>query len=151
MTTIACDREIMVADSKVVMGSDLHYRSNKKIVRVKDKIVGAAGLDYYIGQFLQMMRFGELTRFTIRDCDVGVDDLDFIGIVLDESGIWIADSTLSIERINEPFYAIGSGGVAARAAMMVGADPKTAVKIAAKLDSSTGLPLVTLRLKRKTG
>lgn len=152
MTTIAANLEYMAADTKVTMGSNDIYHTRKKIQRIKVKgktmIAGAAGLDFYIQQFFLFLKQGGEPKMQRRDIDEHTEDLNFEGLVLCSEGILLYDDTLTAAKIEEPFYAIGSGGQAARAAMTMGADPKQAIKIASKIDSATGLPIVTLKLSK---
>jgi hypothetical protein len=61
--------------------------------------------------------------------------------------IFHASSTVkSWLKIDEPFYAIGSGMHLALAAMATGKSPQEAVKIAAKYDKGTGLGVKTYKL-----
>jgi ATP-dependent protease HslVU (ClpYQ) peptidase subunit len=55
-------------------------------------------------------------------------------------------SVLPVPR-GAKFWAIGSGAPYALAAMYAGASATEAVKIAAKIDTSTGLPVKTLKVK----
>jgi hypothetical protein len=50
--------------------------------------------------------------------------------------------------VNAEFFAVGSGGKAARAAMKLGLDPIKAVELACEVDDFySGLPIQVLRLK----
>jgi hypothetical protein len=51
------------------------------------------------------------------------------------------------ERIEAEFWAIGSGSKAARAALLLGADPTRAVEVACEIDNIfCGLPIQILKL-----
>ena len=47
------------------------------------------------------------------------------------------------EKVNDPFYAIGSGGMAALEAMRSGFTPEEAVRRAISHDENTGSPIQT--------
>lgn len=131
MTTIACNRKMMVAD---MQSDDAGTKCPAhKIFRVKGAIIGIAG-EY--GQ-------GLLFRDWYKDRRKKKPELteDFSALVLTRQGIEKWENTLVSQPIDLPFYAIGTGGHLALAAMECGRDPKQAVKIACKYDTHSGLPL----------
>lgn len=137
----------MAADSRVNLG-DSSY-TTQKIWRIGDAVVGAAGASYYVMQFLEMIRDGEMRQFVRLPEDQDSETLEFEGMVLREEGIYVVDVTLTTDLIKDKYYAIGSGAGPARAAMMMKASPTTAVKVAAQIDRGTGLPIKSIRLRRK--
>ena len=147
MTTIAANLEMMVADSKCTLeNAGISYPATK-IVRAKDCIVGACGDNGDCSRFLEWAQGGwkQKPKFTHN-----VDDEDdaIIGLVLKRDGIYIfCPSYPAPEKIDAEFFAIGSGGTAARAAMLLGADPVKAVEISCQVDEYSGLPLQILKLK----
>lgn len=66
------------------------------------------------------------------------DDLDIEGIEIRQDGIWVFEGILTGAKIKNEFYAIGSGGQYAIAAMHLGLSPKDAVALAAQYDPATG-------------
>ena len=60
------------------------------------------------------------------------------GLLMRADGLFLLDSDCVEHKIERGFHAIGSGTHAALAAMMMGADPKRAVEIAAQIDTGTG-------------
>lgn len=129
MTTIAADSRagVMCADS--IWSDGTEKASFKKVFRVRRALVGLAGT------------ITEIERW-VADYKAGVDiagrKYDIQAIRLTTAGIDRWSSGDDWFHIAEPQYAIGSGGLAARAAMMAGADCKRAVQIATQIDASSG-------------
>lgn len=118
-----------------------------KARRIKGDLVGIAGSLSSGIAFWDWYKAG-------ADKESGdIPDPDLVALLLDSRGrLWCYESSLHKIRIEEPFYAIGSGHQAALAAMHRGATPAEAVRIAAKYDVNTGGRVRTLRLiptKRK--
>jgi ATP-dependent protease HslVU (ClpYQ) peptidase subunit len=137
MTTIAADA------TERVMACDAFWFSSdecglvKKVFRVRGALVGAAG------DLREIVRWLEAYRKK-RDLP---DDLSITVLRLSADGLhtWTAaDGWLPVD---EPRYAIGSGGKCARGAMAAGASCREAVRIAATIDAGTGGPVRTYRLK----
>lgn len=129
----------MAGDQKVT-DEDTHFR-NKKIFRVGDAIVGAAGEAAAISRFLEWLHDGqeyEPPKFK-KDTELDV-------LVLTPAGLFTYGWDCRAEEILDPFYAIGTGKQAALAAMHLGATPEQAVEIACKVDNATGGPIDVLEL-----
>lgn len=60
--------------------------------------------------------------------------------------IWYYDGSTFPDKLENEFYAIGSGGAYALAAMACGRSAVRAVKIAARFDSSTSEPVESISL-----
>ena len=141
MTTIAVRDGVMACDSMVTVsskhgGTRAFYHWAPKVVRVENELIGGAGdsdgmalwVDWYIeGQYLN----DELWQlFSEHDFDI---------VVLHEDGaLESSDQGGVIERIHEPFYAIGSGSKAALGAMHRDATAEEAINIAKLIDPNTG-------------
>jgi hypothetical protein len=67
---------------------------------------------------------------------------------IDGRAIWLFDESVHPYPLNDPFAAIGSGAMAALAAMHLGSNPRQAVKVAAKVDPSTGGSVHWMGVKR---
>lgn len=119
--------------------------STDKIFKIGDSIVGVAGEVALTCAFLSWFR---------RECPagemMGVDDEEagFGALVLNSRGLFYYSNCCDPDRIHDPFYAIGSGGNAAIAAMMCGKSPHDAVRIASKIDPSTGGAIKVLALEQ---
>lgn len=130
----------MAGDRKVT-DDDTHFPS-KKIFRVGDAIVGAAGTGSATSKFLKWLRNGNLDNKPKFDKD---DEL--AALVLTPAGLFAYDISLEPEEVDAPFYAVGSGKQSALAAMHLGCDPKKAVEVACLVDTSTGGPVDVIKLK----
>ena len=123
MTTIACNHEMMAADSQVTDGNI--KEKCIKIFKVNGDIIGIAG-SYSEGlAFVRWWSDKEKEKPSFSETEA---------IVLKPDG--------TIERWDGAFYpmavkgfqAIGSGSNFALGAMEMGADPKKAVQVACKYD-----------------
>ena len=141
MTTIASTRSAMAGDSMVFVDSKGIWYPAKKIRRVTGGIVGAAGdagdctrlLDWAETGFNEKKRPKFLTE---------PDDEDAaILLLLNAEGIhMMATSDPYPELIAKDFYAIGSGGKAAHAALYSGKTLDEAMDIAHAIDPYTRPP-----------
>lgn len=151
MTTIAVDlkaREI-AADSQDTDESGQKYHC-QKLYKVNGHIIATAGGSYagllFIAWFDQWEDEPEWEdRPDLVDLDL---EEDFECLVIRPNGSCYTVNRLFVpyEQTHETQIAIGSGGKAARAAMMAGCTPTQAVEIAKKIDTYTGGEVVTMRL-----
>jgi hypothetical protein len=147
MTTIACDREQMVSDSRVTTPGGPSYPA-VKIIRVKDRIIGACGHNGDCTRFLEWAKKefkGTEPKWILPASDESAVE----GIVLDKDGIYLWNSgDPEPERLlNVEQFAVGSGGCAARVAMILGKSVTEAVELACRVDDNSGMPLQVLKLK----
>lgn len=154
-TVIACRPSLsMVADSRISHG-DGKFTSRKKIAKSGMYVAGVAG-EYssaltYLKKFLGAVKDGDGHSVPAMPVMKGAFEL----LVLSEFGLWIYGDDGSPIEVEEKFYAIGTGAVAATACMrtqeeMVGAyDLHLAMRIACDLDQGSGMPMVELGLRGK--
>lgn len=145
MTTIAYKDGVMAADRQVSNELYLQKSHSVKIQDIDGMLVGTCG--NCIGGNMFMAWF----RDEVNDdeaIDLFESDADYEAIVVDEEGIWIYDHLLNREKIDMPYYAVGSGSKVAMALMEAGHDAETAVRIAMNHDLYSGGKLDLL--KRKT-
>lgn len=139
MTTVAANRTSMAADSQAT-GGDGSKMGCVKLHRVRSLIVG------FCGGLADGLRFVD----ALKDPDgleyIDLDD-DFAALILSSCGLWYYENSLHPIKVIDKFIAIGSGAGPAMGAMHMGADPRTAVKIAAKYDSYTGGRIRALEVK----
>jgi ATP-dependent protease HslVU (ClpYQ) peptidase subunit len=148
MTTIAANLEMMVADSKVTVEHKGMTYPATKMVRAGGRIVGASGHGGDCTRFLDWARKDFKGAAPKWHEPQGSED-SVLGLVLDSDGIYIySPGDPEPEKVNAEFFAVGSGGKAARAAMKLGLDPVKAVELACEVDDFySGLPIQVLRLK----
>lgn len=149
MTTVAVNLEegIMVSDSKVSLDHKGVDYPAVKIIKRAGMLIGASG---HAGDCTRFMKWAA-GKFQDKEPkwaeDEGTED-SVMGIVLKDDGIYVwSQGDPEPERVEAPFYAIGSGGKAARAAMFMGASVEQAVEVACKVDPYSALPLQILKLK----
>lgn len=140
----------MASDSQVTLaGFDLTYPA-KKIFRGRACIIGAAGDGENCSLLMEWAKngFKASSRPKFRRKQGSKDDTDAVALVLQKDGIYIlTDGDSELEKIEADYFAIGSGGEAARVAMMLGEDPEKAVELACQVDMNSGPPIQVLRLK----
>lgn len=139
----------MAADSKMNVGKGEFSYPADKIIRVGDMIVGAAGDggDAYRFREWAKTNFSETMR--PKWSEKPDSDGAIVGIILKPSGIHIMlQGDPSPELVNADYFAIGSGGSAARVAMKLGKTPAEAVALAAEVDENTGPPVTCLALEK---
>jgi hypothetical protein len=112
-----------------------------KIERIGGALVGCAGDVSAIFRFLAWYRNpgSERPEFT--------NDDSFTAAVLDNKGIHVYFNSTYPSRVRDSFFAFGSGGMAAKAAMLCGLTPPEAVAIAIKCDKHSGGPVRQFSLK----
>lgn len=134
MTTVACDGKSMASDTLVDDGGTRARCT--KIYKVNGDLIGFAGALGSGLAFIDWYKTRTESPPTLSDTNI---------IILKASGkIELWDESEYPMTFSNKFYAIGSGADAALAAMHCGKSPTEAVKIACKVDMSTGLPVKTL-------
>lgn len=138
MSTIAYRDGVMAADTLGVNGANL-TRETRKLHRLDDAIVGFTG-NYVDGlTFVDWWRVGHdmdsLPKFIVyRDGDAP----DFVALVLNADGLNLWTEHFQSSPVPDEFFTIGSGAMAARAAMVMGASAERAVEVAMLVDLHTG-------------
>lgn len=129
------NKEVMAADSQVTSGNRKSH--TLKIYKVDGDIIG------FCGGLEDGLLFVDWYK---HKGDKPSMEEDFGALVLCKDGTMFEyGSKLVKSEIKEPFASIGSGSDIAIGAMEMGADPKQAVKIAAKWDAYTKAPVKLLR------
>lgn len=136
MTTIAADLQSgsMASDSQWSDGAE--KGTTRKVYRIKGELIGFAGDIKTITQAVSWFRKGKAGPAPRGD----ISALILNGRLT----TWAPDD--GFMDVGSQF-AIGTGGAAARAAMMAGVDVRKAVSIACKIDAQSGGPVRTYRLK----
>ena len=143
MTTIAYDSKTgeIAADSQETGGNGEKYNC-QKLYRIGDAIVATAGGTYAGMKLIEFMdeydgepEWGEAPDLTNLDLD---EDFECLVIRGDGTCYMINRLFAPADQSGNRFITLGSGGKAARGAMMAGASPKEAVEIAKKIDTYTG-------------
>jgi hypothetical protein len=143
MTTIAYRDGILAADSRLTVdhGSGARKHTCKKLFRKRvtegkksfDVIIATAGESSPGMVFVDWYGSGK----PVPELFLHLGG-DFLCLVLRPDGLYEYDVYCRGEQIEEEFYAVGSGSMAALAAMHCGKSAVEAVRIAARIDSYTG-------------
>lgn len=140
MTTIAYRDGVLAADSLVTLGSTKVHGSYQKIRRIGDYLIGTAGSVADCQAFVVWLKEGDDTLPPPKG--------EYGALVVGPQGKVreIENGSVLPSPRGAKFFALGSGGPFALAAMYAGATAAEAVKIAAKIDTNTGLPVKTLKI-----
>lgn len=150
MTTIAICKGVMASDSQITTESEAGgsrkfncvklypvttKRGGRAIIAVSgETFAGLVFVDWYISG----KRKGS-ERLLLGEAD-------FSALVLRADGLFEYDKWCRGEKIEEKFYAIGSGAKAALGAMHAGCNAELAVEIACAIDTYSRLPVVVMNL-----
>lgn len=145
MTTIVASKKHrqMAADRKATDASASMRYSTRKLRVVGSSIVGCGGDSTSIAVFIRWLEAGGKHD----DKPKLAKDAQLSALVLNANGLFIFDHDCEPDQIEQDFYAIGTGAQAGMAAMYLGADPKKAVQIAARVDVMTEGPFDVLTLR----
>lgn len=148
MTTVAYRDGVIAVDTLGVSNSGM-IRETKKLHRIHGAIIGLSGVYDDCLTFVDWWERGHdmaaLPQFILYR---GAEDApDFHAIVLDAAGVYLWTEHFQPSPIHEPFFSLGSGAMAARAAMHMGASAERAVEVAMKVDLHTGGRVESERLK----
>lgn len=140
MTTIAADpvSGIMATDSNVTDGAQKW--SEVKVERIGDTLYGTCGDAVDGDKFYAWIRNGAKGR------KPKLDETEFNALALNDQGLFWFDNKLHPIRHHTAF-AIGSGTLAVRAALLMGADLERAVAVACEVDHGSALPVQVHKLK----
>lgn len=157
MTTIIATPDALYSDS-LITGNPIAFKS-EKLYRIGDSIIGCAGTTYLINDWLECRR--KRKKFKMPTKFESPKDKDLVVLIVNKKGIFHMDTDLSVDPVNEPYMAIGSGAQAACGALRQQAkygasrenpfayDFKVALEIAAEIDECTRLPMQVMYLDPK--
>jgi hypothetical protein len=134
MTTIAgCPRRgLLCCDSNVADGSQKW--SEPKIERIGDTLYGACGDAVDCDKFFSWIRAGAKGR------KPKLDEIEFNALALNAKGLFWFDNKLHPIR-HKTAFAIGSGALAVRAALLCDATLERAMEIACEIADGNALPV----------
>ena len=138
MTTIACTRECMAADTRVST-EGAHYHANK-IFRIGVSLFGTAGhgdMGLVMIDWLKTARNRQTLYKQLGDYERS----EVMLIELNPGGIYLWTGWGVPEKLNDARFAIGSGHMAALAALDRGDSPEDAVRGATHYDQYSGEPV----------
>jgi ATP-dependent protease HslVU (ClpYQ) peptidase subunit len=151
MTTIACNKQEIAGDLQYTdMNNASKFKGSPKVYKFEKHKDTYPHCDFYVGFAGTAQDIIVTAEFFSRphQFDKPPKVKGLIGLVLTEEGeIFTFDSYDKWLKVNEPFGAIGSGQGIAMGAMMAGATPTEAIKIASKKDTYTGMGVKTYKIK----
>lgn len=140
MTTIAYRDGVLASDSRATIKERVDTDRCKKIFRLRNNSYISIAGDYLNGMRL-MERLKQLIKTRKKDQQLYLPNERFKGvsaILVDEEAAWIFDGCLWENLKVYPYYAIGTGGPYALAAMDAGATAEEAVRVGIKRDVYSG-------------
>lgn len=130
-TIIAVQGDGLYADSKCVAGDGVPNHATTKLYRVGKFIIGGAGHLKSIIAFVKWFSGDRKKPHKLKNLTALV--------MSKKHGLWwFGDETSIGFQVLDDRYAIGSGAVAALAALEMGAKPERAIQVASKFDDMTG-------------
>lgn len=146
MTTIAANLKCMASDSRVtVEHKGIDYPA-VKILKKGNSLIGAAGHGGDCTRFIHWAA-GKFSDKEPKWAEEEGQEDSVIGLILNRDGIFLwTQGDPEPEKIEAEYYAVGSGGTAARVALKLGKTPAEAVALACEVDMYSGLPVQVLEL-----
>ncbi len=143
MTTIACNRETMAADSMASVDySGFVYRT-RKIHRVPGALFGISGSAGAARRFLRWYEAGQDYE-NLPEFDP--ESEYFVALKLTREGIFRYEGICDPIHVLDDYAASGDGAAIALTAMRYGATPYKAVEVACELNGPTGPPVIVEKL-----
>lgn len=138
MTAIAacCVAGLMASDSQ--WSDEAQKGIRRKVFRIRGALIGFAG---------DLDKIADALRWFRAEMSGKAPTGDVAAIILHGHGIEVWTPTDGLLKMDERQFAIGTGGPCARAAMMAGADPAKAVRIATQIDAGSGGRVRAYRLE----
>ena len=138
MTTIVATRYLMAADTKTIVGESWFY--GHKMTRIGKAVVGCAGDSTAIEKFLAWYRKPRGKKPEFKDSE------SFNALVLTPTSLYHVDESLTLDPMTDPYFAVGTGAIAALVAMDCGLSPVEAIEAAARRDLNTGGKVETMEV-----
>ena len=142
MTTVVCDRKGMASDLQATLGKDLKFKVKGKAEHFPDGsplypalgefMVGFAG---NVNEWVEFLDYLIAPEGYKRPPKVEIQLL----FLTKKGQIFYGSAADRIIAVNEPYFSIGSGSVAAMGALHAGATLKDTIKAASKIDPNTGM------------
>ncbi len=134
MTTVVFKDGVFAADSRINGGGYISG-STEKIKKVGDFYVGMSGRGELYNEFCKFIGGEDFNKekLTSHNAEYG---MIVVNSKTKEVNLYI--DSLIPEITKNDFYTVGSGYLIATGALLMGATPKKAVQIAAKVDTRTG-------------
>lgn len=141
MTTIAFSRKHhqVAADRQVTGAGDYRVGHATKIFKVGRIIVGGTGTYPLVLKFTSWVRNGCKGEAPWMAFGTGNDSANATGIIFSPGHPVLSFTDCGMQAQQSDFGAFGSGRDFALGALAMGASPKEAVRIAARLDIYTGI------------
>lgn len=144
MTCIAWDGVTLAGDRMASNGNTAV--SVRKIHRIRDHLIGCAGIASQMAAFLHWFEQGaHADQFPPEILDPEMGNVGAIVITPDSQVLFFESSPYPLQILDER-HAIGSGGEIALAAMAMGKTARQAVELACELTITCGRGIDTMRL-----
>jgi 20S proteasome alpha/beta subunit len=139
MTTVLADARagVMVADTLCLYGDRKLY--GRKVYKINGLLVATAGSVADGDAFLEWVRTGRHGKPPRLN--------SFEALILSPEGVHLIATDCRAVKVERGFDAIGSGAQVALGALVAGAGPREAVRIACELDAGSGGKIEVFKLR----
>lgn len=139
MTTICANTSCIAADRQATHSGGMKFKIKTKLHHFNSPLIYpvgfTVGLCGNLESFVEVMAFFESPEeYKKPPAPKGIEGM----VLTDDGELFMFFNPGKWMRVDQPFYAIGSGMHFAIAALESGKTPKEAIKIASKYDPSTG-------------
>lgn len=131
MTTVVWDGKTLAADRQLTSDEVVRGGCSKIFNYKKDKYLSGCGCYYEITATAEYFKDIE------KNDKPSIEESEFILLDTKQKRVWMLDKRLIPITVDSPF-AIGSGSHFALAALTMGLDAVSAIRLASKLDINTG-------------
>lgn len=150
MTTVAANLDSIASDLQVTHPAGHKFKLDTKIISIHQPAFYP--VPFHVGLCGNLEKFGELINFLQYPQDYkkppkikGMEAL----VLTEDKKLFTFYQPTNWVKVDQKYYAVGSGSSFAMAAMEAGKTPLQAVKIASKFDLYTGLGFKSINLKKK--
>ena len=146
MTTVAFKDGVFMSDTGTTRGSIYDGKVNK-LFKTKHWTFGFAGDSFVQNRLLEHFKNEKVSPL---EKDKALTDQTLVVLAYNHKSekLFSFNERLDSLEIQEPYYAVGTGGTFAMAALDAGADLKTAVKIAIRYDPFSYDPIREVKVKK---
>lgn len=144
MTTIAYKDGILVSDTQLTWGSEIHYTTKIMELSRTGLIIACAGTARYERRAHEIFNDPGW-----KSMDLSEKAKEFSALLFDGTELYLLTGNYIPIPITDKYIAIGSGAAYALAAMSLGCSAKDAVKVASQFDVYTNDRVETYELPKE--
>lgn len=139
MTTIAYRDGVLAGDTRETVGEAIVSDNIRKVFKMSDgRLFAGVGSAEQCDILLNAVRKHKTPE--------GLNEIEAV-LVYPDGTVWVTEGKVWMKRPKKDYIGLGTGGVAALAAMDAGATAVQAVRIGIKRDTNSGGRVQSVRLK----